>query len=384
MSRASLPSGRASRGTEGKGVSWLCYNLSMENPLLRSIVNGLKDYLPGKNPTEPGVIKLASNENPFGPSPAALAAIKQEASRLQMYPDQKSGALRAALALKTSLPEDNFICGNGSDDIMQIIAAAYLNPGEKVVVSENSFSVYELVTKLFGGELVKVPLKNFQQDLGAIAAAVDTKTKIVFLTNPHNPTGSYLSKVALESFLKKLPPTVLVVIDEAYAEFAEAPDFAYGFDQVRSGANVVVLRTFSKFYGLAGLRVGYGVGPAELIAPLFKTKMPFNVNRLAQAAAVAALDDVEFLTKTAANNRQGKKYLYQALEKLGLKYLPTEANFIFIGLQIPADELFLKLLKEKIIIRPLTSFGLPEAIRVSIGTEQENARLIAGLQKTLI
>ena len=333
--------------------------------------------------TIPGVTKLASNENPFGPSPKALEAIAKESKNLQIYPDQKSILLREALAKKFGLANDCVICGNGSDDIMQVLASTYLNPGDEVVISKNTFSLYELVTRIFGGKLVLVELKNNELDLTAIAEAVTKKTKVVFLTNPNNPTGSIFTAAQFDAFLKKVPQNVLVVVDEAYAEFVENKDFPDSIRYVREGKNVIVLRTFSKFYGLAGLRVGYGLARPELIAPMFRTKMPFNVNRLAQAGALAALEDKEFLDKTYANNLGGKLYLYGQLDKMGLDYKKTESNFIFIDVKRPADELFLKLMKRGVIIRPLTSFGFPQAIRVSIGTKEQNEKFVKAFSACL-
>jgi histidinol-phosphate aminotransferase len=355
----------------------------MTEEFIRPAVKELKDYVPGKTPHEPGIIKLASNENPFGPSPKALDAIAKEAKNLQVYPDQKSILLREALVKKLNVPFDCIVCGNGSDDIMQILASTYLNPGEEVVTPKNTFSVYEMVTKIFGGRLVLVDLKNFEVDLEGIASAVTPKTKIIFMANPNNPTGTAFSGSQFDQFLQKLPPNVLVVIDEAYIEFAEGKDVPDTLKHVREGKNVVVLRTFSKFYGLAGLRVGYGIARKDLIAPMFRTKMPFNVNRLAQAGAMAALEDKGFLEKTYKNNLEGKKYLYAELDKLGLEYKKTEANFIFINLKKSADEFFIETLRQKVIVRPLTSFGLPEAIRVSIGTQEQNEKFIAALKNLL-
>lgn len=349
---------------------------------IRKEVEGIKDYIPGKTPKEPGVVKLASNENPFGPSPKALEAIVKESKNLQIYPDQKSILLREALAKKFGVPDDCIICGNGSDDIMQILAATYLNPEDEVIISKNTFSIYELVTRVFGGKLVFTDLKNFEIDLEAVAKAITSKTKVIFLANPNNPTGSIFTAAQFDAFLKKLPENVLVVVDEAYAEFVESKDFPDAIKYVKEGKNVIVLRTFSKYYGLAGLRIGYGIARAELIKPMFRTKMPFNVNRLAQAGAAAALDDREFLEKTYKNNIEGKKCLYAELDKLGLEYKKTEANFIFINLKRSADQLFMEMMKKRVIIRPLTSFGFPEAIRVSIGTLEQNEKFIAALSSS--
>jgi histidinol-phosphate aminotransferase len=350
---------------------------------IRPAIKGIKEYIPGKTPKKPGVVKLASNENPFGPSPKALAAIAKESKNLQVYPDQKSILLREDLAKKLKIKEDCLIIGNGSDELMQLAAATFLKPGEEVVLPRNTFSLYEFVTRVFDGKLVFVDLKNNAQDLEAMAAAVTPKTKMIFLCSPHNPTGSLISRKALHEFLNKVPDNVLVVVDEAYIEFADPQLAPETISYVLEGKNVLMLRTFSKFYGLAGLRAGYGVAPKELISYMMRVKPPFNVNRLAQAGAAAALGDKTFTDKTLKNNQAGKKYLYAELDKLGLEYQRTEANFIFIDIKKPADELFMQLMKKAVIIRPLTSFGLPEAIRVSIGTPEQNKKFIKALAANL-
>jgi histidinol-phosphate aminotransferase len=356
----------------------------MIEDFLRPAVKKLKDYVPGKNPSEPGVIKLASNENPFGPSPAALKAIAKESKALQMYPDQKSILLREALSEKLNIDDGCIIIGNGSDEIMQIAAQTFLKIGEEVVVPENTFSVYEFATRLLDGIPVFVELNNFEQDLGAMANSISPKTKIVFICNPHNPSGTFISEEELDKFIRKVPENVIVVLDEAYKEFSESSSFPDSLKYVREGKNVLILRTFSKFHGLAGLRIGYGIGRKELIQYMFRTKLPFNVNRLAQAGARAAINDNKFLDKTFKNNVEGKKYLYEELDKLGLEYKKSESNFICINLKRSSDVVFMEMMKQRIIIRPLTSFGLPEHIRVSIGTRDQNKRFIAALKKVLV
>lgn len=355
----------------------------MEENLIRPSIKEIKEYIPGKTPKEPGIAKLSSNENPFGPSPKALEAIAKESKNLQIYPDQKSILLREALARKLKVEEGSIIIGNGSDEIMQLAAATFLKPGEEAVIPKNTFSVYEFVTRLFDGSPVFVDLSSFMQDLSTIAKAVTPKTKMVFLCNPHNPTGTIFTGKELEIFLKRIPESVLVIIDEAYREYVESPYFPDSLEYIREGKNVLVLRTFSKFYGLAGLRVGYGIARKELVDYMFRAKLPFNVNRLAQAGAIAALDDIEFQDKTYQNNLEGAKYLYAELDKLGLKYKKTDSNFIFINLKKSADDLFLAMMKQGVIIRPLTSFGLPEAIRVSIGTKEQNEKFVAALSNCL-
>ena len=353
----------------------------MKDDLVRPAVAGIAEYVPGKTPREPGIIKLASNENPFGPSPKALEAVAREAANLHIYPDQKSILLREALAQKFGLMADCVVCGNGIDDLLQIIGATFLNPGDEVVISKNTFSVYELVTRIFDGKMVFAGLKNYALAPSALVSAVTAKTKIVFLTNPNNPTGTIMTAAQFDALLDTLPARVLVIVDEAYAEFAESNEFPDPIRRIREGRNVLVLRTFSKYYGLAGLRLGCALGRPELIAPMFKVKMPFNVNRLAQAGGLAALGDREFLEKTLRNNSVGKKYLYGEFDRLGLAYNKTEANFIFVDVKRPADELFLELMKKRVIIRPLTSFGFPQAIRVSIGTPEQNEKFIAALKE---
>lgn len=355
----------------------------MAEELIRSAIKGIKDYVPGKTPKEPGIIKLASNENPFGPSPKALAAIIKEEKNLHIYPDQKSILLREALANKLGLLSENIIIGNGSDDLMQIAASTFLQPGEEVVIPENTFSVYEHVARIFGGSPVFVALKNKEQDLSATAKAISPKTKIVFLCNPHNPTGSYINQQQLEDFLTLVPKQVLVILDEAYVDYVEAPDFPNSLEDVKRGRSVFVLRTFSKFYGLAGLRVGYGVSQPELVKYMLRAKMPFNVSRLAQAGAQAALEDADFAKKTYKANTEGKQYLYAELDTLGLEYKKTGSNFVFINVKRSADELFLAMMRAGVIIRPLTSFGFPAAIRVSIGTMEQNKKFVLALKASL-
>ena len=266
---------------------------------------------------------------------------------------------------------------------MQVAAATFLKPGEEVIIPENTFSLYEFVTRVFDGKLVFVPLKDQEQDLEAMAKAVTPKTKMIFLCNPHNPTGSMISRKSLHEFLSKIPDHGLVIIDEAYMEVADPKIFPESSSYVLEGKNVLVLRTFSKFYGLAGLRVGYGIAKPDLIKVMFRVKPPFNVNRLAQVGAAAALDDKKFLDKTYKNNLEVKKSLYAGLDKLGLEYKKTGSNFVFINIKQSADELFLQMMKQGVIIRPLTSFGLSRAIRVSIGTLEQNKKFIAALIKQL-
>lgn len=356
----------------------------MSKDLLRSTVKNLKEYKPGKNPEKSGVIKLSSNENPFGSSPEVITAIKKELKKLYIYPDQKATLLRQAIADNLFISEDNLIIGNGSDDIMQIAAATFLSPCEEVIINKNSFSIYELTTHIFEGKIAWADLKDCEIDLDAVLKAVTPKTKIIFLTNPNNPTGTIFKKDDFEQFITAINENILVIVDEAYCEFVESKEFPDTLKYIRDGQkNLLILRTFSKFHGLAGLRVGYGIAHPYLINAMLKVKMPFNVNRLAQAGAIAALKDYSFLSKTYKNNLNSKYLIYKHLDKLGLSYKKTEANFIFIDLKQSSDEIFLKLMSFGVIIRPLASFGFPEAIRISIGTPSQNKKLISALKKVL-
>lgn len=350
---------------------------------VRPSLEKIKPYVPGKNPDQPDVIKLASNENPFGPSPKALETFKKFSKDMSIYPDQHCIQLREAISKKINISPNNLIVGNGSDEVMQFVCAAFLNAKEEALIANNAFSTYEFVTRIFDGNPIFVDLKNYAYDLDAMAKAVSLSTKIIFICNPNNPTGSFIRKKDLDAFIKSVPKGIIVVIDEAYADYVEDRDFPDSLKFVKEEKDVVVLRTFSKIYGLAGIRVGYGIAKPELIKYLYLTKLPFNVNRAAQVAAAAALGDIAFVEKSRANNHLGKKYLYNELAKLKLEFQKTEANFIFMTLNKPADEVFIELMRQGVIVRPLTSFGFPESIRVTIGTPEQNQKFIEALKAVL-
>lgn len=350
---------------------------------VRPSLEEIKPYLPGKTPKEEGIIKLASNENPLGPSRKALTAIRQSLKRANIYPDQHSLLLKDALSRKLGVSPAHLICGNGSDEIMQFITATFLNAREQVITSKHTFSTYDFVTHVFDGEPFAADATDYEHSLDEIAANVSLKTKIIFLCNPNNPTGTIFTHKQLVRFLEKLPKGVLVVLDEAYSEYAESKDFPKSLELLKEGRDIIILRTFSKIYGLAALRVGYGIAKPEIIKYLNLVKLPFNVNGIAQIAAVAALKDTAHVKRSIRNNKAGKKYLYAALDELGLEYKKTEANFIFINLKRKADEVFLDLMRRGVIIRPLTSFGAPEAIRVTVGTPSQNKKFITALEKVL-
>ena len=345
----------------------------------RSALSFLTPYIPGREMD--GGIKLSSNENPLGASPRALEAIAASSAQVSLYPDSSARALRARLAERLQRVPDQLIIGNGSDEILHLLAAAFINPGDEAVISRHTFSVYESTARLFGATPIFVDLKNDVYDLDAMADAVTAKTKIIYLCNPNNPTGTIYAKSALDAFLKKIPAHILVVVDEAYYEYVTHLDYPQTLDC--NNEHLIILRTFSKVYGLAGLRVGYGISAPNIIASLNKVKPPFSVNRLAQHAAMAALGDDTFLRTSKATNEAGKIFLYDAFEKLGLSYLPTSANFIFVCTPIPGKTVFEKLLTAGISIRPLDSFGYPDAIRVTVGTGEQNMAFVNELVKVL-
>lgn len=356
---------------------------------VRKSVKKLKPYVPGKGKEEAKragaieIIKLASNENPLGPSPKALKMIQKRIKDLSVYPDQYAQEVKTALEKRLGIENNNLIIGNGSDEIMQMVGAAFLSAGDEAIISENTFSTYEFVATLFDAKPIFVPLKNYRYDLPAMSDKINEKSKLVFLCNPNNPTGTIFSAGELDAFLSILPKGVIVVIDEAYCEYVEAKSFPDSFKYVREGKNVIVLRTFSKICGLAGLRIGYGIANPEIIKYLKMVKLPFNVNRAAIAAAVGAIKDFAFIKKSLKMNKEGKKYLYKELKSLGLKCLETEANFVYFETEKSADILFMELMRKGIIVRPLSSFGMPNSIRVTVGTKKQNKRFIEALKDVL-
>lgn len=355
-------------------------------------VKQIKTYLPGKPRKElerelgiSGCVKLASNENPVGPSSKAVEAIREflkESDQLSRYPDGSSYYLKQALSKKLSfngisIAPDNLIMGNGSNELLNIVARTYIGPGDEAVMSAFSFVVYSTAVRSIGGVAIEVPAKEFAHDLSAMADAITPKTKMVFIANPNNPTGTISRKADFAAFMKRVPDGVLVVSDEAYFEYAQDADYADTLGSYyAAGRDILVLRTFSKAYGLAALRVGYGIAKKEIIEDMNRIRDPFNNNSIGQAAAIAALDDDEHLKKAIKLNEEGKQYLYQELAELGMKYVPTEANFIFMPIETDSNELFNALLRQGVIVRPIG----PKAIRVTIGLGHENKRFIEALK----
>jgi len=348
---------------------------------MKDNLKNMKPYIPGK--TVKGAIKLASNENPIGTSPKALEAIKKSLNTINIYPDGYCYELKEKLADKLNVNIDNLLIGNGSDEILQLITAAYLDSGDKVITGIPTFSEYTFATNLFAGEMIYVPLVAGSFDLDAIYNKIDSQTKMIFLCNPNNPTGKHFN--GLEKFINSVPKNILVVVDEAYYEYVVAQDYPQTIPLIDRYKNLIILRTFSKIYGLAALRIGYAVANKDIIKTLSIVKQPFNVDTLAQVGATAALDDDQFLKDSLDNNEIGKAYLYKQIDDLGLSYYPTETNFIFIyDLPLAGKDIFEKLMAWGLIIRPMDSFGFTNAIRVTVGKPDENKKFIEMLSKILI
>ncbi len=331
----------------------------------------------------PGALKLASNENPLGPSPLALKALIAAVDSVHLYPDGAASALRDALAPVLGVAADQILLGNGSDEVLTLIAGAYIRVGDNAVTADVTFSEYHFAVRLFGGSVKYTPLKDGAFDLTAIADAIDVHTKMVFLCNPNNPTGGYFSSLVLEAFLAAVPPSVLVVLDEAYVHYVEAADYPDSMKLLKRFPNLLVLRTFSKVYGLAALRVGFAVASPQIIAQLSVVKQPFNVGTLGQVAARVALDDTSFVEQSRKVNREGKQFWNENLARLGLFFYPTQANFIAVKVDRDAQAVFSAMADQGVTIRPMTSFGLPDWIRITVGTLQQNQRCLTALQRAL-
>lgn len=358
---------------------------------VRKAVHRLKPYVPGKPVGEvqrelglTEVIKLASNENPLGPSPKAVEASKKVLTEIHRYPDDSYYQLRQKIAIRYNVPPDWVLLGRGSDEILLHIVQTFVEPGDEVVFSTPSFVMYDILSTLMDAVCVKVPLRDFVHDVTGLLDAITERTKIVFVDNPNNPTGTILHERAVRSLLNEIPKGVVVVLDEAYAEFVESTDYPKSLNYIKEGHPVIVLRTFSKAYGLAGLRIGYGFACPEITQHLLKVREPFNVSSIASAAAEAALDDTEFLDKVRKTVWTSKRLMYRGLEQLALKYVPTEANFILVEVKRLAKEVADALLRRGIIVRPCEPFGLPNHLRVDIGTPEIVERFIAALKEVLL
>lgn len=355
-------------------------------------VQKLSPYVPGKpieelarefdlDPAQ--IIKLASNENPLGPAPMALKAIQQALPDLTRYPDGNGFALKQALSVRFGFDLSMITLGNGSNDILELLARAFVAPEHEVIFSQHAFAVYPIVTQAVGARAVEVPARDWGHDLDAMAAAITPATRMIFIANPNNPTGTWVSRAALEAFLDSVPERVLVVLDEAYTEYVEDSQTHNGFDYVAQYPNLIVSRTFSKAYGLAALRVGYCVSSPVIADVLNRVRQPFNVNSLALAAAVASLSDNAYLEESRRANREGMTQLEQGFRDLGLSWIPSRGNFVAVDLGREAAPIYQGLLRRGIIVRPVAGYGMPNHLRVTIGLPAENQRFLDALAKAL-
>ena len=353
-------------------------------------IEELVPYPPGKPIEElerelgiSGSIKLASNENPLGPSPKALEAIKQKLSTLNRYPDGSGYYLKTKLSEKFGIESRRIILGNGSNEIIELAIRTFLSPEEEAIQPFPTFLVYEKMVKTAGATMISVPLKGFQIDLENILSSITDKTKIIFITNPNNPTGFAIKKSHLHNFLQSVPEDIIVALDEAYIEFVTDDDVANGLDLLDSHPCLIVSRTFSKLYGLAGLRVGYGFASETIIDFMNRVRQPFNTNTLAQAAALAALDDHEFVKKTLDLTKQGLRQLQSGLDEMGIEYIPSQTNFFLIKSPLGGNETYQKMLREGVIVRSMDAFGLPDYIRICVGLPEQNARFLKSFRKVI-
>lgn len=369
-----------------KGV----YALKTEilNKLTRPVLDVMKPYSPGKPLFEvqkelglEKVIMLASNENPLGVSPKAIEAINQYVSQLNRYPDASTTNLRKAIGEHHSIDDDHIIVGNGADEIITLISETFLDAGDEVIVPSPSFSEYTFATHLMGAKVVKVPLTTtFEYDLNAITQAVTNKTKVIYLCSPNNPTGTYIDRRALEQFFMQLPDNLIVVYDSAYSHYVTEENYSEGIEYIKKGYPIIVLQTFSKVYGLAGIRVGYGMSSPDIINSIHKVREPFNVNALAQVAAIAALRDKAHVTKSQKKNEEGRQFLYNAFDKLGISYVDSMSNFILVDMGEEASAIYEQLFQKGIIVRNGSVFGLPHHMRITVGNHTENKVLIEVLE----
>jgi histidinol-phosphate aminotransferase len=357
--------------------------------LIPDYIQGLPAYVPGKPVQEVEqelkiqAVKLASNENPLGPSPKAMAAARQALGEAHWYPDGGSKRLREVLAKRFGVRPEEVFVGLGSSEIIDLASRVLLRPGLDGITSEGSFTLFAIAIRASGGNLILTPMKNYGFDLDAIAEAVTTQTRVIYIANPNNPTGTFFGAEEFAAFLKKVPGDVLVVMDEAYREYAERADLPEPLALFREYNNILTLRTFSKVYGLAGLRIGYGVGHPTLIAEMNKLRTPFNVTSIGQAAALAALDDTVHVRRSVEMNRAERSRLFQELRKMHLAPVPSDTNFLFIPIGASAKALCDELLREGVIVRHMGWMGLPEAIRISVGSPAQNTRLLAALSAAL-
>jgi histidinol-phosphate aminotransferase len=327
-------------------------------------------------------VKLASNENPLGPSPKAVAALREKLAQLHLYPDGDCFYLKRGLAQKLGVAPETLIFGNGSNEIIELAARTFMRPGDEAVMAEQAFVVYRLIVQAVGGKGKAVPLRDYTHDLSAIADAITPQTRLVFLANPNNPTGTIFRREEWERFLGRVSKDVLLIVDEAYFEYVEDSGYPDSLKYHEPERAILTLRTFSKLYGLAGLRIGYGVGSREIVAMMQRVRQPFNVNAPAQWAALAALGDAEHVKRSLQANREGLGYLQGEFTRLGLEFVPSQGNFVLVRVG-HGQEVFQQLLRQGVIVRPLGGYRFPEHVRVTVGTMAENRKFIEALQKVI-
>jgi histidinol-phosphate aminotransferase len=360
-------------------------------PLVADYIETLKPYVPGKPIEETereygitGVIKLASNENPLGPSPLAIEALEQAARKVHLYPDGTSYYLVKRLSQFLGVEPTELFVGHGSNEIIELLIRTFTKHDDEALLCKGSFLMYKVALQSHGRRFVEVPMREgFRYDLEAMAERITPKVRIIFLANPDNPTGTAFSRAELERFLTKVPSDTFVVLDEAYFEYVDWADYPNGLNYFRKMPNLVVLRTYSKIYGLAGIRLGYGIMQPQLTTYLHRTRMPFNLSSLAQAAGIAALDDVEHLRTTRETTHRGLRYLETELRRLGIQVPGSHANFVFADFGKSAEPIYEQLLRRGVITRPVPGYGFPNALRISVGLRAHNERLVAGLREIL-
>ncbi|HHZ90912.1 TPA: histidinol-phosphate transaminase [Candidatus Poribacteria bacterium] len=329
------------------------------------------------------IIKLASNENPLGPSPLAVASMKEAMSDINLYPDGNIYYLKRDLAVHLGVLPENLLLGNGSNEVLQIVGETFISPNDEVIFSESAFVVYQLVSKICSAKSVIVPMLGFDQDLGAMADAITDRTKVIFVANPNNPTGTMVTKNQVEQLIERVPGHVLIIFDEAYCEYINRSDYPQTINYISEKENIIITRTFAKIYGLAGLRIGYGISSPEIIDLMNRVRQPFNCNTLAQVAARAALKDYQHVRESRELNERGKTQLYHFFDEIGLDYVRSEGNFILVHFDTSGQEIADQLLQKGVIVRPVAGYGFPNSIRVTIGTAEENQRFISTLEGIL-
>ncbi len=356
------------------------------NPFIEDLI----PYVPGKPVEElerelgvSGAIKIASNENPLGPSPLALKAMGESLGETHRYPDGDAFYLKQKLADKLGIKEETLIIGNGSNDVLDIAARTFMQAGDEAVMGEYAFIVYPISTQAVGAKAVISPMPDYTHDLKDMHSRITEKTKIVFIANPNNPTGTMVKRDEVQWFLDKVPEDILVVIDEAYFEYVDDPEYPDTLRYHDMGKSILTVRTFSKIYGLAGIRLGYGIAHEKLVSQMHRVRHPFNVSSVAQTAGIAALDDVEHIQRSKELNREGLEYLRKELSELGIKFAPTFTNFILIDLEVGPMPIYNALLREGVIVRPVAGYGLKTHLRVTIGLKDENVKFIDALKKVL-